>query len=378
MKSQHRQKGFTLVELLVVIAIIGILIGMLLPAVQQVREAARRTQCLNRMRQIALAAHNYESAIGHLPTSGGCSQSFDDGAQLYAPLHGYQNWGFGYQVLPYLEQNNLYDLRKALGRDNGDPRFDGSNGPTMAERNVVMFTCPSRGERFGVATNEFDSEGNPRRYSLGDYAAVLGSPQQEFLEQVDGLSPTWEMQWNLLQEPYACEPINVFTGAIVKGGHAQMTGWGTGEVTSLQKYADFAIDGMKDGTSNTFLQVEKAVSTQLYSWSTPNGWQRWWAWGGIYHPADWPNNRTVAPAWGENWTLRGDGEKRAPDDPTYDPTDFNDGRSFEFSFGSAHPGVVNATFCDGSTHVVRRTVDPELFDHVGKRSDGSIANIDDL
>ena len=93
--TQSRRNGFTLVELLVVIAIIGILIGMLLPAVQQVREAARRTQCANNMRQLALAAHNFESAHRHFPDSAASSL---EGYSLIA------------KTLPFVEQANLQSL----------------------------------------------------------------------------------------------------------------------------------------------------------------------------------------------------------------------------------------------------------------------------
>lgn len=96
-------KGFTLVELLVVIAIIGILIGMLLPAVQQVREAARRATCLNNLKQLGIAALNHESTFQKLP---------DGGTDWWHALSNPppEGWGWLYQLLPYMEQNNIYDL----------------------------------------------------------------------------------------------------------------------------------------------------------------------------------------------------------------------------------------------------------------------------
>ena len=95
--------GFTLVELLVVIAIIGILIGMLLPAVQQVREAARRTQCANNIRQIALANHNYESAHGHFPP-GFVLETNTSGDPI-------ENlWSWSAQILPQLELENVHAI----------------------------------------------------------------------------------------------------------------------------------------------------------------------------------------------------------------------------------------------------------------------------
>lgn len=102
-KGRASRQGFTLVELLVVIAIIGILVGLLLPAVQQIREAARRTQCLNNLKQLGLAAHNYESAFKRFPP----------GYLGATPLPGdySQNSNIGHLVhlLPYVEQQAIYD-----------------------------------------------------------------------------------------------------------------------------------------------------------------------------------------------------------------------------------------------------------------------------
>jgi len=125
------QRGFTLVELLVVIAIIGILIGMLLPAVQMVREAARRTSCSNNIRQLGLAVHNYESAFGELPP--GVVDNDDD---LRDALHS----GFVY-LLPYIEQQNLYDLY--------DLDFDWKTTPNLelTEVEIDVFLCPSNDSR---------------------------------------------------------------------------------------------------------------------------------------------------------------------------------------------------------------------------------------
>lgn len=132
------RKGFTLVELLVVIAIIGILIGMLLPAVQQVREAARRSLCMNNIRQIALAAHNYESAHQELPFG--------------VDLAGLPNttteelFGWQYYLLPFMEQNNAYEILDAgpfsmLAR--ASDVDDGPNVIAILETQIPGLQCPS-------------------------------------------------------------------------------------------------------------------------------------------------------------------------------------------------------------------------------------------
>src|SRR6516164_6961000 len=115
----HRRSGFTLVELLVVIAIIGVLIALLLPAVQAAREAARRAQCVNNLKQIGLAMHNYLSAIGQFPP-------------------GRVNvWGAYAQMLPYLNQRPIFDAFNF----NLSPDIDPANF-TGAGMFVAAFLCP--------------------------------------------------------------------------------------------------------------------------------------------------------------------------------------------------------------------------------------------
>ncbi len=150
-----RRSGFTLVELLVVIAIIGILVGLLLPAVQAAREAARRMSCSNNIRQIGLGLHNFESAFKKVPTWGKEFSFADTYASSGNPFFNFtadarRPFGVLGQLLPYMEQNNLYmmfDHRKPLI----DPRnlpapFPGGQLPVSAMNPVATFLCPSTPE----------------------------------------------------------------------------------------------------------------------------------------------------------------------------------------------------------------------------------------
>ena len=127
------RKGFTLIELLVVIAIIAILIALLLPAVQQAREAARRTQCKNNLKQIGLALHHYHDVQRQLP-SGWVASGGPEGEP---------GWAWGAMVLPFTEQTNLHDLI-----DFGD-HIDEPTNAVARTRYVPIFTCPSDAD--GVA-----------------------------------------------------------------------------------------------------------------------------------------------------------------------------------------------------------------------------------
>lgn len=120
------RRAFTLVELLVVIAIIGVLVGLLLPAVQQAREAARRTQCFNNLRQIGLAMHNYESAMRRLPSGWNVSQ-----------VDGGPGWGWALAIMPFMEQNNV------SAQINHHLPIAHSFHDTIRTQLIPTFVCPS-------------------------------------------------------------------------------------------------------------------------------------------------------------------------------------------------------------------------------------------
>jgi prepilin-type N-terminal cleavage/methylation domain-containing protein len=140
--SSRGRSGFTLIELLVVIAIVAVLIGLLLPAVQKVREAASRTQCTNNLKQIGLAFHTHSDALGCLPGGGyvhTSDRSFADSAGTKPEVAPKQTWGWAYQILPYIEQDNLWMTPQTFAGQSfrsGD-RF-------VQATPIAIYFCPTR------------------------------------------------------------------------------------------------------------------------------------------------------------------------------------------------------------------------------------------
>lgn len=162
-KSAARRVGFTLVELLVVIAIIGVLIALLLPAVQAAREAARRTQCTNHLKQLGLAFHNHNDTNKFLPHGGHSWQeppTYINGS----PMVGKQQYaGWGFQVLPFMEYQNVWN---GGGATTDDERKKQAIGAVVSE----MF-CPSRRQPLAITRNGGYGPSGSYPHGLGDYAA---------------------------------------------------------------------------------------------------------------------------------------------------------------------------------------------------------------
>ncbi len=170
-----RRPAFTLVELLVVIAIIAVLIGLLLPAVQKVREAAARTQCTNNLHQIALALHNYAGDMGWFP-SGYIGVAGPD------PNDTAPGWGWGALLLPYLEQNNLF-RQINLGVPVGDP-----SNQAICTTVLKSFVCPSD-RSTGVFTVYGQDNAPLAQAATNSYAANsgVGADLDAELDQANGM-----------------------------------------------------------------------------------------------------------------------------------------------------------------------------------------------
>ncbi len=320
-----RRGGFTLVELLVVIAIIGVLVALLLPAVQAARESARRSQCSNNLKQMGLAIHLHNDTFGALPSAGAIANPVP-ARRMAGGVPGtlqYQDWGWAYQILPYMEQQSLY--------------LEPSDA-VVRRTPVKTYFCPSRDRPKLVGANaKIDYAGNCGGTSL-TAAGTLPAPQQQ--SALDGV------MLKSRNMPSAADPTPA-------------------ENPSVR----FAM--ITDGLSNVMLVGEKRLRLR-----------------GVVNNSDDNDAFTVGydhdvlRAGDKYLNSAGNTIDRAPA-PDYvtatDPLDptgttaHGNGR-----FGSSHPAGFQCVLGDGSVRMVRFQVSIDTFRMLCRREDGGVLSDGDL
>lgn len=349
MRKLVNRQGFTLVELLVVIAIIGMLVALLLPAIQQARAAARRMQCQNNMKQLTLAALNYESAKKKLPPAGRKSQENYDCISIFVEL------------LPYVEREAEYkSVRKLLNKPlSGDQKMI-----ELASQSIPAFRCP------GTSNNPTVDEtgSNENAPAVANYKAVVAST------------------------------MGMYQGAIGQGGSAYGNKTASADGASKFDTSGFKLGEISDGGSNTLHMTE----------SNEQNYSRWVVGldSGVYtyydknvgSPVKNGNNAFYAPSGYQNNQI-------GSDNPTYadltpwtnldrvyeegeddaDPYEWSSLSSSSFTssgmntsddkYGpsSEHSGVVIHSYVDNSVHSINTEVDPAVYFFATTRNNGDPA-----
>ena len=326
-----RRSGFTLVELLVVIAIIGVLVGLLLPAVQSAREAARRMQCSNHLKQMGLAAHNFESTYRGLP-----------------PLRLADNWPtWAAMILPYCEQGNvltLWDIKKRYFQQT----------PQAVRQNIPFYFCPSR-------------RGIPNTYSVGD----VRTAQTAFPDTPGGLSDyaavcgTGYTQYNgSIVECIRNAPPTILVNARTRAPE-QDTGARSTIDTIVETWKPrVRFSDITDGTTNTLLFGEKHVRQSVLS-------------GRSEDRSVFNGDLETGPVSREAGHIRnaaGQIDSASVRPLAKGP---NDEFLFNAVFGSYHPGICQFVLCDGAVRNVSITVDNEVLARLANRMDGQVVSIED-
>lgn len=347
------------------IAIIGILVAMLLPAVQAAREAARRTQCKNNLKNIGLSLQNFYDTYGFFPLGGTTPQpdiedylqdtaTVANAADRRGPANGplQQGLGWMFQILPYLEEGAVADI---------------VSQEQIAGVAIPVYNCPSRRgatlisgiEESNALVDYAGATAGPARSDVGDaqFATYLSDP----LTHRNRLFWGCEAFQNALPTPGQAligelSDLGVwFPGVFQRCDFRPFTVSDPGNIgfTSKTTFAKIT-----DGTGKTLAVGEKFVHVTQYAGGTVadnNGWADGWDYDGL--------RSTMFPMVPDST-----GEAPSP----------GIGQEEHYQFGSAHSGGINAAFCDGSVRTVSYDIDRELFNRLGHKSDGEIVDTNEL
>ncbi|HXG11878.1 MAG TPA: DUF1559 domain-containing protein [Gemmataceae bacterium] len=336
------RRGFTLIELLVVIAIIAILIALLLPAVQKVREAANRSQCSNNLKQLGIAIHNYENNYGKLPPGVGpfgCC------------------WGtWMMYILPYLEQDNMFKLYRNLGgNDTTGERYNGPNNAANVTRNrLKVLTCPS------------DRPNAPIGGGITSHNYALNYGNTSFFQTDLGTV-------RFGGAPFRCYPPSWI---LPSARQSQMSGQYTQNHPDHDQfglYTDLGPAGqpqvplvqITDGTSNTLMAAEviQGQGTDLRGFA-------WWGGGSGFTTFSPPNANEPDMIMGGNCDAARTGAPCT--------TISTNARPRMMASRSRHPGGVHAAFCDGHVSFIRNAIDIQIWRALSTTQGGEIVGGSDL
>jgi prepilin-type N-terminal cleavage/methylation domain-containing protein/prepilin-type processing-associated H-X9-DG protein len=322
MRSSSDRRAFTLIELLVVIAIIAVLIGLLLPAVQKVREAAARMQCTNNLKQIGVALHSYHDANGSFPPG------YIDGNKNRSSTPDHDvgpGWGWAAFLLPYIEQGNLYNqinFNQGIGI--------GSN-TAISQVPLKIYQCPS----------------DPDQQNFGVYDSTFTNPIATVAHSnYVGCNGWEECYWNAggLGDPTGSDGLS---GAYGQAGNGL-----------FYRNSHYRIADVTDGTSNTIFVGERSANHSPSTWTGAVTGGRCPAWMATQPPttpyASPPGLPYDYADFDEAFVLAHGNAMHLPSDdyPIFDPD----------VFYSMHAGQgVNFLFGDGSVHFLTRSINPNTY-----------------